>query len=224
MNQLRRLAIATKPAIALALLSSYIERNGLQPLRYVVWGKKSLPAEHNTKQFQHHWLWRRLRYLYCRLVRLKGHPDAIARGLAAGVFAGCFPIFGFQMIAGVVLGAILRGNIPLALAGTWISNPATYIPIFVFNFRIGNWILGAGNASFSVVQSIQELRKLNTGFTLTPLLQELANLGASFAVPMFVGSAVVGLFCAVSSYVFSAWLVRYVRHQRHLQRIGHRSS
>ena len=224
MNQLRWLANVAKPTIALALLYSYIDRNGLQPLQYVVRGKKGLPVEQNPKQFQRHWLWRRLRYVYCRIVRLKGHPDAIARGLAAGVFAGCFPIFGFQMIVGAVLGAILRGNIPLALAGTWISNPATYIPIFVFNFHVGTWILGSGHESFHVIQSLQELRELGTDFTLAPLLQGLADLGTNFAVPLFVGSSVVGLCCAASSYAFVNWLVRYVRHHRYPRKISRRSS
>lgn len=48
--------------------------------------------------------WRRwLRYLYLRLLRMQSSPEEIARGLAAGVFAGCFPIFGFQTLAALLL-------------------------------------------------------------------------------------------------------------------------
>ena len=57
----------------------------------------------------------------------EGTPGQRARGLAAGVFAGCFPLFGFQTFLGVLFANLLRGNTFLAVVGTWISNPMTYL-------------------------------------------------------------------------------------------------
>ncbi|MFS8808493.1 DUF2062 domain-containing protein, partial [Synechococcus sp. R6-10] len=81
--------------------------------------------------------WKRwLRYLYLRLLRLQSSPKEIARGLAVGVFAGCFPIFGFQTLAALVLAVPFRGNKLAAAAGTWVSNPFTYVPIYAFNYQV----------------------------------------------------------------------------------------
>ena len=54
-----------------------------------------------------------------------GSPFFNAKGIAFGVFSGCFPFFGFQTLLGVFLAQIGRGNIVLAAVGTWISNPFT---------------------------------------------------------------------------------------------------
>ena len=66
-----------------------------------------LPVKRKRSQ---HSLRRYLRYFYYRFIRLRSSPEAIARGLAAGVFAGCFPLFGLQTIIGVALAATVRGS------------------------------------------------------------------------------------------------------------------
>ena len=72
----------------------------------------------------------------------EGSPGERARGIAFGVFAGCFPLFGLQTILGIALASLFKGNRVLAGVGTWISNPITYIPLYLFNYEIGCWILG----------------------------------------------------------------------------------
>ena len=73
------------------------------------------------------WL-RRLRQWLLWLWHHEATVGQKARGLAAGVFMGCFPIFGLQTLLGIALASLVRGNHILAAAGTWISNPLTYIP------------------------------------------------------------------------------------------------
>ena len=70
-----------------------------------------------------------------------GSPIFNAKGIAFGVFSGCFPFFGFQTLLGVFLAQIGRGNIVLAAIGTWVSNPFTYIPLYLFNYRLGEFLL-----------------------------------------------------------------------------------
>ncbi len=72
------------------------------------------------------WLWHQ-----------KGTPGQRARGIAAGVFSGCFPFFGLQSLMGIALASFLRGNHLLAAAATWISNPLTYLPLYWFNYQVG---------------------------------------------------------------------------------------
>jgi uncharacterized protein (DUF2062 family) len=88
------------------------------------------------------WLIRRLRWLW----QQDGSPAHRARGLAAGVFTGCLPFFGLQIVLGVALAATIRGNRILAAAGTWISNPLTTLPICWLNYQLGALLIGPGPA------------------------------------------------------------------------------
>ncbi len=67
-----------------------------------------------------------------------GSPFFNAKGLAIGVFSGCFPFFGFQTLIGVFFAKLAKGNIVLAAIGTWVSNPFTYIPLYYFNYKVGS--------------------------------------------------------------------------------------
>ncbi|MGK7900788.1 MAG: DUF2062 domain-containing protein [Hormoscilla sp.] len=144
---------------------------------------------------------RRLRYYYWRLVRLRGTPESIALGLAVGVFAGMFPLFGLQLLLAIALATLVRGHKFMAVAGTWVSNPLTYVPIYGFNLKVGKWLLGKENLSLSeqMWQSPQELMHLK---------------GELFAI-MFVGSLAVGVVCAVVSYFICLWRIRQIRRSRY---------
>lgn len=67
------------------------------------------------------------------------------RGVAAGAAIGVF--FGFlvpllQIAAAAGLAVLLRANLPVAAAATLVSNPVTYVPIWVAAYRAGSFILG----------------------------------------------------------------------------------
>jgi len=146
------------------------------------------------------WLSRRLRLTYLKLLRLRGKPEVVAKGLAVGVFAGCFPFFGVQSLLGIALATIFQGSKVAAIAATWISNPLTYVPIFVFNYNIGKIILGTKDT------------------TLPPLDIEsftaFKELGATFATTLLTGSFVVGTILAVITYFYSmAILERWHRNR-----------
>ena len=72
----------------------------------------------------------------------EGTPGQRARGLAAGVFCGCFPFFGLQIVLSIGVASLARGNHFLAAAGTLVSNPITYVPLYWFNFTVGSKMLG----------------------------------------------------------------------------------
>lgn len=114
------------------------------------------------------WLWRQ-----------EGTPAKRARGIAVGVFSGCFPFFGFQTLFGIILASIFRGNHLLAMAGTWISNPLTYIPLYWFNYQVGASVLG-------------NKADLNN---LSP--QGLWDHGWTLSGQLLLGSTLVGFLSAV---------------------------
>ena len=132
--------------------------------------------------------WKRLcRYLYIRFLRMRGSPKAIARGVAAGVFAGSFPLLGFQTLVGVAIAALVRGNKLAAAASTWISNPLTYVPFFMLNFQIGRWLLHRPKTAMELPTSPNSL-------------DAWMSLGASATAALLLGSFVVGLVLSTLAY------------------------
>lgn len=138
---------------------------------------------------------RRLQYCYWRLIRLQGPPEAIARGLACGVFAGLFPLFGLQTILGLCLALIFRGNKIIAAAGTWVSNPLTYVPIYAFNFHLGKWLLQKNSLTDINLETWQQFKAL----------------GSEIIWTLFVGCFTVGSVGAIVSYILGLTLIRRVR-------------
>jgi uncharacterized protein (DUF2062 family) len=140
------------------------------------------------------------RYWYLRLVRLQGHPHQIARGVAVGTFSGLFPWFGLQMIIALLLAVLVRGNKIAAVAMTWISNPITNFPIFVFNYKVGEWILGS-NSSTKFTGNLQSV-------------QDIKDLGLNVFITVFFGSFWVGLLAGIISYFLSLKIIHRSRKIR----------
>ena len=78
----------------------------------------------------------------------------------------------------------MRGNHLLAAAGTWISNPLTYVPLYWFNYRLGSLLLGPG-------------QRWPGGAALRH--ETLRQLGWSFVSRLLLGSTLVGLVTATVS-------------------------
>ncbi len=152
-------------------------------------------------------LQRKCRYFYLRLLRLRGTPREIARGLAVGVFWGMFPLPGLQTIVAVLTAAVVRGSKLAAAAGTWLSNPLTTLPFTVLNFKTGQWILGRHDQEFPLAS----LRSIS-GFL---------QLGTDVVVSYLCGCCVTGLSLGVLTYGLAIPIVGAV--QRRSQRRRHRS-
>ncbi|NJN73491.1 MAG: DUF2062 domain-containing protein [Limnothrix sp. RL_2_0] len=131
---------------------------------------------------------RRAKFWYLKVLRQEGTPEAIARGWACGVFTGCFPLFGLQMLLGLLLATILQGNKFTAAAGTWISNPLTYVPIYYFNFHVGQIVLQKP-VTFDEAQ-----------------LQSWSDMGVAgvhVVATLFLGCSVVGGTLGIGTYFLS---------------------
>jgi uncharacterized protein (DUF2062 family) len=72
------------------------------------------------------------------------HPSRtrFAGGMAVGAFFSMMPPLPVQMIGAAVIALITRVNVPAALAGTWISNPFTFLFCAYWQYRLGCLILG----------------------------------------------------------------------------------
>ena len=113
-----------------------------------------------------------------------GSPFFNAKGLAIGVFSGCFPFFGFQTLIGVFFAKLAKGNIFLAAIGTWISNPFTYIPLYYFNYKVGSFFLN--NFSNNIIEK-------------NLVIDDLWKQGGIFSLRLLLGSSFVGFLLALIS-------------------------
>ncbi len=120
----------------------------------------------------------------------KGTPAQRARGVAVGIFSGCFPFFGFQSLIGICLASVFKGNHLLAVASTWVSNPFTYLPLYWFNYKVGVIFLGRDNQ----LLNIRELTH-----------HQIWYQGWMVSTRIIVGSSIVGLLSGLivgySSYI-----------------------
>ena len=154
------------------------------------------PRRRNTLKY---WTKKPFRLMMISLRKLRGHPEFVARGMAVGVFAGCFPFFGLQSIMGVILATLVRGSKISAIAGTWISNPITYLPIFFLNFKVGQWLLGV---------------ETNFNPHSTDSLESFLALGPTLVITLVFGCFVVGTIAGIISYFTSFYILKRLRESK----------
>ncbi len=137
-----------------------------------------------------------------RLWQLNRHSTAW--GVASGIFWAwiALPV---QTLGAVATALVGRGNVPLAAAFTWISNPLTMVPCFLLTYEIGLVATGADRISgFKEQIEIVMAAGFLEGILITGkfLANNLLKL-----YPMYVGGVIVGLVTGGVSYavVVLAW-------------------
>ena len=142
-----------------------------------------------------------------RIIQKDNSPHSISLGLAIGVFIGFMPIFGFQMIPAVALSLYLRANKLAAAAGVWITNPLTFIPIYLFNYWIGSLV---------IMHKYSEDSATFKDFLLTMEFswQAVFELSYSTLLPLLLGCFINGVVGSILIYFVSKFLIIRWR-QRH---------
>jgi hypothetical protein len=160
--------------------------------------------------------WRRR--LYRRIVRLQGTPITLARGMGIGVIIGCVMPPGTQIAAVVPLAVLLRANVATAIAGTFISNPATFAPLYAFNCHVGRLFLDMFEDQPDITKQVEHfihtVRHLVSGDA-----GMRAMLGCLIPIAKYwvSGGLIVGLASSVPSYYVTYLLVMEVRKLRDLR-------
>ena len=127
-----------------------------------------------------------------------GSPLFNAKGLAIGVFSGCFPFFGFQTLIGVFFAKLDKGNVLLAAIGTWISNPFTYIPLYYLNYKVGSIFFNT--SSNKIIEK-------------SLVIDDFWKQGRIFSLKLLLGSSCVGFLLALisGSIVFFIYKIKNKR-------------
>jgi uncharacterized protein (DUF2062 family) len=110
--------------------------------------------------------------------------EPIARGVALGTFVAFTPTIGVQMALTCVFSLFFPGNLPIALAICWVTNPATAAPIYYAEYLVGEWLLGL------------------VGYVPTAPMEKGMTLSSVWDVggALWFGSIIVSLTLAVAGY------------------------
>lgn len=108
---------------------------------------------------------------------------SLSKGLGVGVFA-CWLPMPFQSIVAAALALLIRGNIFIAVAAVFISNPITMSPMLYLAFKVGQKVLGYPTESFHWHHTFHE----NIAY-----IQQ-------FAWPIITGTVICGIFFGFLSY------------------------
>lgn len=125
------------------------------------------------------------------------------RGVAAGVAIGLFiglliPVA--QILLAAMAAVVLRANIPVAAAATFITNPLTVPPIYYAAYHLGAWATGSPTPG---------------AFSLADPSSLWENLG-TIGMPLFAGLGISAAFLAITSYLLisQAWAWRVALKRR----------
>lgn len=64
----------------------------------------------------------------------------VVPGFSLGIFIGFMPVPAHTLM-GVLAALFLRVNIPATIIGTLVMNPLTMVPVFLFTYRVGAFLL-----------------------------------------------------------------------------------
>ncbi len=161
------------------------------------------------------------------LLSLHGSPEAIALGTAIGVFVAFTPTMGIQMLLAVGLASIVGASRVASIPPVWISNPATAVPIYLFCYRVGRFVVNGpsmSEASKVIGKSVGGMARVT--FSTLRLdfsaawaeLHQVFDLVGSVIVPLSVGSVLVGLLLGLATYPVVHRLMmgfrRFMDHRR----------
>jgi len=138
---------------------------------------------------------------------------SVSYGILAGTFCAFIPL-PIQIFFAIFACFFIRGNLPVAVASTWISNPFTYLPLYFFCYEVGAWLWGFPVDSTGKPIQIQ-FDLILSDFQL--FIHQLGNLGWKAMGPLLLGCFIVGTLTAVGCFIVIRvlWRVHIYRAWNH---------
>jgi uncharacterized protein (DUF2062 family) len=143
---------------------------------------------------------------------------SVPRGVAIGLLVGIFALIpGIQIAGAALLCVPSRGNIPIAAAMTFLSNPATTPLILAGSIYVGNKV--GYHADLTTLYNLFDrgAGMSEWGYWL------LSDAAPALLIGLFMISTVVAaLGYLLSSWIWRAWVGRKVRarQRRYMEREG----
>ena len=128
---------------------------------------------------------------------------SVPRGIALGLFVGILIPFAHSVVAALTA-VFVRANVPMAIASTWVSNPATWIIIFPSAYKIGEALLHA-----DAMTDIAPMASAMHETEMDRLLTQITGKGLDTALGLFVIATVLAsIGYLVSSFGWRWWIMR----------------
>ncbi|PEQ13148.1 hypothetical protein B2G71_06755 [Novosphingobium sp. PC22D] len=169
------------------------------------WFHKQMPTHHQLAE-------NRLTRPFARRTELfRFTRRSVPRGVAVGLFIGIFALIpGIQIVGAALLCVPSRGNIPIAAAMTFLSNPGTTPLIIAASIWVGN-LLGF-HADLTTFYTLYES---GAG------LREWTYWMLSNAAPaLVVGLFVISTVCSALGYLLASWFWRAWIGRKHRARLA----
>ncbi len=152
---------------------------------------------------------RAFRYYMIRLLRLRGDPFELARGISIGIFVALTPTIPFHTILTVTFCTIGRGNLLAGvIASLLISNPITIPLQYLIAWKLGTMLTGT---SFSW-QRIKHLMDMIHHAGIFGAAKLIYMQGFKLVGSMLVGGVALALPCAIIVYFLFLYL--YMRRKK----------
>nr|MDQ3333366.1 DUF2062 domain-containing protein [Planctomycetota bacterium] len=151
-----------------------------------------------------HW-WSNPRTLLRYVLSLDDTPHHIALGTAVGMFIGLTPTVGIQMILAIAVYYLclpfFRFNCKAALVTVYVSNPVTMLPLYWFDYRVGQIFFGGDVTK-------DQLNEILTYDGFAEWWQAIWTLFVELGWTMLAGSLIVGAVGGAITYPVMRYLLR----------------
>ncbi|MBF0358452.1 MAG: DUF2062 domain-containing protein [Magnetococcales bacterium] len=145
------------------------------------------------------------RYHLIRLHRLAEDSNAIALGVAWGIFVSFTPFLGFHLILCTIMCIVFGGSKLAAWIGSLIGNPATFPIFFLADHKLGSWMMNLFGVTLD-----SKVEKSFEGLSLDALFSDMSNI----IVPILFGATILAPLAAVVGYWTTYKFVELARFRR----------
>jgi uncharacterized protein len=121
------------------------------------------------------------------------HRGSVSLGVAIGAVTGLIP-GPIQILTAILISIPLRANVLAAAAGTFVTNPFTFIPLYMLAFSMGTWVTG---------EKMVKLMPPDFSFSwLEPwlIVPAMFNWCVSLGPTLLVGLAILAVILALMGY------------------------
>lgn len=155
---------------------------------------------------------RTAKYYYLRLLRLKGDPQSLARGVAIGTFIGITPTIPFHTMLIIAATVFIRSSaIAGLLVSVLVSNPLTFFFQYYFSWKIGSWLLRS-DFCWEKIERTMKILLSDAGFQAS--VEALGRLSQDAILVMLVGGTILALPFTFAAYFLSMQFFTAVQKKR----------
>ena len=159
-------------------------------------------------------LYRRLRYQFLRLRRLRGSPHSLALGCGIGVFMGIMPVLPIRTLLILLVALPFKANaIAAVVVGTTIANPLVLVLWYSLALTCGN-LLVVDTVSWERVSDMLDSIG-QAGFSDS--LSLVGSVGWDLVFVLLAGGLLIALPAGMATYVMA---LRYFGGKRKGRDVG----